>query len=176
MISIITPTLNAAGSIESLLGSLKNVAGRYEHIVVDGGSSDATVAIAEQYGSLIVDAPGSSIYEAQNIGLSHASGDWVYFIGADDTIVSLSEPSGFYGLVWGKLIEHLDTPMHSQRQQSILYPRAVFPEGGIPITHPVYSDVVFRNGLLRSGVQYIRVDDVFAKIGMAGFSSRYKHG
>ena len=46
-ISVIIPTLNEAASLEKTLDAIKNLCANIEIIVVDGGSGDATVAIAE---------------------------------------------------------------------------------------------------------------------------------
>jgi glycosyltransferase involved in cell wall biosynthesis len=58
-ISIIIPALNEEASIGETLESLQNFE-RAEIILVDGGSTDATVAIAENYKAKILHAPRGS--------------------------------------------------------------------------------------------------------------------
>ena len=56
----------------------------YEHIVVDGGSRDNSIAVAENAGARVIAAPGSSIYEAINIGLTEARGRFICLLNTDD--------------------------------------------------------------------------------------------
>ena len=86
MITVITPTLNAASLLPGLCESIR-AAGGCEHIVIDGGSTDATTALAESLGCRVIHAPGTDIYQAQNIGIATATRDWLFFAGADDFIL-----------------------------------------------------------------------------------------
>lgn len=83
-ISIVIPTLDEADSIAETLDALKNFAA--EIIVVDGGSSDATVSIAENYDVKILHSPCGRGTQLQ-IGGDAATGDVLWFVHAD-TIVS----------------------------------------------------------------------------------------
>lgn len=87
-ISIITVSYNAEATIgraiESVLcQSYKNL----EYIVIDGASTDQTTAILDRYSQeicMIMSEPDHGIYDAMNKGIRHATGDYVYFLGADD--------------------------------------------------------------------------------------------
>src|ERR1700731_460066 len=57
LISIIVPVLNEAAGIERFLRCLRKRAGNAEVIVVDGGSSDATVGLARNHCNRCLDAP-----------------------------------------------------------------------------------------------------------------------
>jgi glycosyltransferase involved in cell wall biosynthesis len=58
-----------------------------EIILVDTGSEDGTVAIAERHGARVVHFPWTeSFSEARNVSLDHATGDWIFWMDADDTI------------------------------------------------------------------------------------------
>jgi glycosyltransferase involved in cell wall biosynthesis len=65
---------------------LDTVAFADERIVVDGGSRDHTVAIAEQKGARVVGHPFSGFGAQKNYALSLASGDWVLSIDADERV------------------------------------------------------------------------------------------
>jgi len=80
-LSIIIPTLNEADKLGAALESLRP--GRdLEVIVADGGSSDATVAIAEKGGVRVVSSrPGRGLQ--QNAGAAAAAGEILLFLHAD---------------------------------------------------------------------------------------------
>lgn len=83
--SIITPLLNRAVMLPVALQSLvvqQPIA--FEHIVVDGGSTDGAREIALKSGADVIDAPGSSIYDALNIGIDRAQGEIVCLLNSDD--------------------------------------------------------------------------------------------
>src|SRR5262249_45124790 len=49
-----------------------------EIVVVDTGSSDRTVEIAESFGARVVHFPwNGSFADARNVSIEHASGDWI---------------------------------------------------------------------------------------------------
>lgn len=89
-ISIITVCFNAANTIADTLESVAVQTHPYtEHIVVDGASSDDTVAIARRYKhvSRLLSEPDKGIYDAMNKGLGLATGDVIGFLNADDAYV-----------------------------------------------------------------------------------------
>lgn len=77
--------LNRAAMLREMLVSLRKQGDAcFEHIVIDGGSTDGSQGIARDAGALVIEAPGSSIYEALNIGLARTSGEIVGFLNSDD--------------------------------------------------------------------------------------------
>ena len=87
-ISVITVSYNSALTI---LDTIRSVAVQnhvdFEHIVVDGKSTDATVQIARenQHSKLeIASESDDGIYDAMNKGLKLATGDVLGFLNADD--------------------------------------------------------------------------------------------
>jgi glycosyltransferase len=87
-ISIITATWQCADTVGDCLASVagQTYADR-EHIVIDGASSDGTLAVLEAHRpqlAALVSEPDSGIYHALNKGLALASGDIVGFLHADD--------------------------------------------------------------------------------------------
>jgi tetratricopeptide (TPR) repeat protein len=59
-----------------------------EIIVVDTGSTDRTVEIAESYGAKVFhQAWEGNFSKARNISLSHATGDWIFIIDADERMI-----------------------------------------------------------------------------------------
>lgn len=84
--SVIIPTLNESEFIVRAIRSAQ-LAGAAEIIVVDGGSSDATVGLAESQGASIVhSAPGRGIQ--LNAAANEASQDFLLFLHADNWLSS----------------------------------------------------------------------------------------
>ena len=85
LVSMVIPTLNEEAYLERCLISLRTQkrCGTFEIIVVDGGSSDATVMIARKYADKIVIAPEKSPSIQRNLGAKMAEGDLLAFIDAD---------------------------------------------------------------------------------------------
>jgi len=85
--SVIVPTLHEEKAIERTLCSLemaKNKSGHIvEMIVVDGGSEDNTVKIANKYTKKVVFPKERGIGRARNFGAMHADGDVLIFLDAD---------------------------------------------------------------------------------------------
>jgi len=82
VLSIIIPTLNAAGELPATLTALKAAGQPHEVIVADGGSVDATPVIAAEAGALFTAAAGGRGPQLA-AGADAASGDWLLFLHAD---------------------------------------------------------------------------------------------
>ena len=84
-LSVVIPTLDAARSLPAALAAVGagRAAGLLREVVIaDGGSADATVAIAEAAGAVVVRAPrGRGAQLAA--GAAAASGEWLCFLHAD---------------------------------------------------------------------------------------------
>jgi len=87
-ISLITVVYNAEDTISRCIESV--IAQNYpslEYIVIDGGSSDHTVQIINNYKKYInvfISEPDKGVYDAMNKGINCASGDIVGMLNADD--------------------------------------------------------------------------------------------
>ena len=77
-------TLNEADNIEACLASLRRVC--QELIVVDSGSRDATVALAEAYGARVIAQPYLGDGPQKNVGPAAASHRWVLSLDADERL------------------------------------------------------------------------------------------
>jgi len=56
-------------------------------IIVDTGSSDQSVNIAESLGAKVLHCSAQSFAEKRNFPLSHVTTDWVFYIDADERVV-----------------------------------------------------------------------------------------
>lgn len=79
MISAIIPTLNAEAHLGACLDALKDAD---ELVVVDGGSSDYTIEVAERRGAKLLCAATGRGHQLR-AGAKAADGDWLLFVHAD---------------------------------------------------------------------------------------------
>lgn len=84
-LSIIIPVYNEADIIAETVDEVKKRAGKsvLEIIIVDGGSSDATVEKAESTGAKVISSPKKGRAAQMNYGAEQAKGDILYFLHAD---------------------------------------------------------------------------------------------
>ena len=98
--TVVTCTYNAERTVKTTLDSVMGQTWRnVEHIIMDGGSADGTVAIAGAYKAesdatdrghevVIVSEPDNGLYDAMNKALGRATGDYVVFMNAGDSYPS----------------------------------------------------------------------------------------
>jgi glycosyltransferase involved in cell wall biosynthesis len=88
LVSVIIPTYNCAPYLSEAIDSVLLQAGvNMEIIVVDDGSTDNTKEVVEKYRgriTYITQVPGRGASAARNLGIQHASGEWIAFQDADD--------------------------------------------------------------------------------------------
>jgi glycosyltransferase involved in cell wall biosynthesis len=87
-ITVITVAWNAAATIGDTLRSVAaQDHGDVEHLVIDGGSTDATAAVFAANagaGASLFSEPDDGLYDAMNRGIARSSGDLIGFLNADD--------------------------------------------------------------------------------------------
>ncbi len=87
-ISIITVAYNSSATIETTLDSVQAQGyPELEYIVVDGGSTDATLDTVRKYPELVtqlISEPDRGIYDAMNKGVQRATGEVVGILNSDD--------------------------------------------------------------------------------------------
>lgn len=168
--SIIVPTFNAAATLENCLESIvRQTYSELELILVDGASTDRTLDIANSFGAglgdrlVIHSGPDQGPYDAMNRGVRMATGEWLLFLGADDTLLEPNtlervadfirghEPSD---LVYGDVVMRSTGARHAGAfdldrllfetnlcHQSIFYRRKLFDGiGPYNLRYPVWAD------------------------------------
>jgi len=87
LVSIVTPTFNSARYISRCIESvLSQDYPRIEYLVMDGASTDGTVAVLDRYAGRLqyVSAPDKGAADALNNGFARSSGQIVAWLNADD--------------------------------------------------------------------------------------------
>ncbi len=115
LISIITVTYNAASTLPATLRSVgEQTCRNFEHLIIDGASTDATLQLVDE--AAITEArafssPDKGLYDAMNKGLAKARGEYVVFLNAGDsfhaptTLQSIADAikeNDFPGVVYGQ--------------------------------------------------------------------------
>ena len=82
-LSVVLITLNAAGQ---LAACLESVAFADEIVVVDSGSTDGTVALAERFGARVIHQPWLGFGPQKQFAVEAARHDWVLCLDADERV------------------------------------------------------------------------------------------
>jgi glycosyltransferase involved in cell wall biosynthesis len=137
IVSIITVCYNCQDTIEKTIESvISQTYQNIEYIIIDGGSTDATLAAIGCFNSrisLVISEKDSGIYDAMNKGLRHARGEIIYFLNSGDhvfaqdtieKIVAVFHENPGISLVHGDAVMYGETPDEYQsmgRKNPIIY-------------------------------------------------------
>lgn len=189
-ISIIIVTYNAAGTLQACLDSI--YAQKYpaiELIVIDGQSTDGTVKILEENAARFAywkSEKDAGIYDAMNKGLTHVTGGWVYFLGADDVLFAdftalayelKDDKTIYYGRVMtlgGPTIpvNAYGFAKYGLCHQAMIYPKAVFDNRKFDTRYKISADYAFNLALFNSGeYSFVFKDHLVANFNQTGVSS-----
>lgn len=116
LFSIITVTYNAQDTILRTLKSADRQTCRlYEHLIMDGASSDSTLQIVNGFANQdrirLFSQPDKGTYDAMNKGIANANGDYLIFLNAgdkfhsDDTLQRIADAimaNDYPGIVYGQ--------------------------------------------------------------------------
>ena len=160
LISIVTPAYNAVEYIAETIRSVqKQSLTDWEHIIIDDGSTDDTVAVAEQVGDArlrVIRQENAGQSAAQNAGLAAAKGARIVMLDADDLMLdeafqrlsdaldAKADAVVAYGKSW--LIDPEGRPSGV---------RQVLPEG---IVMMGLEDILCRNRIVSGGAAMIRAE------------------
>jgi rSAM/selenodomain-associated transferase 2 len=172
MLSVIVPTLDEASVIAVTLAAAR-VPGCGELIVVDGGSSDDTLAIARRLADRVLSAPRGRAAQ-MNAGARAAGGDVLLFLHADtrlpaDYAGAIARALADEGVIGGRFDVRLDAPGLAYRvleraisarsrltrvatgDQAMFVRRETFARvGGFPLL-PLMEDLALARALKRVG-------------------------
>lgn len=92
-LSVIIPCYNAGRYLEDCVRSvLSQSMADFEMLLVDDGSKDDTLPLCRKLAAqdsriVVFHQENAGVSAARNLGLSHAKGDWVLFVDADDLVL-----------------------------------------------------------------------------------------
>jgi len=171
-VSVVVPTLNEERVLAATLEWARQP-GVQEIIVVDGGSCDATAAVAAQHADLVLSAPRGRAAQ-MNAGAAHARGDILLFLHADTRLPdgfadAVSAACGDSAVVGGRFDVNLEpsSPLIrltgelinrrsrltriSTGDQAIFIRRAVFEQLGGYADIPLMEDIDLSRRMKRAG-------------------------
>lgn len=173
-LSVIVPARNAAALLDECLGSIAR-SEPAELIVVDGLSSDDTVAVARRHGARVLSDGGRGVAAARLIGVRAATCDRVALVDADVVLgdgaladlLDEFERDGYTGLqaglhsvggpgYWGRALAHHHRTGRSRRWFGLvatLFDRSVLLEHGLDERFLSGEDIELRRRLARAGAR-----------------------
>ena len=191
-ISIIIPTHNAASTLQNCLDSIyKQKHPALEIIVIDGNSTDNTVEIIEKNSGFITywnSEKDDGVYDAMNKGLNYITGQWVYFMGADDELLpgfsaiaaDLTDPQAiYYGNVFAEGAKRLGELTRYQFAKygpyhlTMIYPAAVFAKYKFNNSYKISADFALTLKLCGDkSFRFIYKDHILANFNHTGLSGQ----
>lgn len=147
--SIIMPLFNSGKTLQQTLDSISSQSFKnIELVFVDGGSADDTQLIVSNFRKTgqaavqFISEPDKGIYDAMNKGIDLATGEWLYFIGGDDTLADASVLQKVYDAIGDQNID-------------LIYGNVTGMASGIKYADDTLSKVLSR-GIHHQGVFYKR--------------------
>lgn len=161
LISIITVVYNGEQYLEQAIQSVVNQTyDNVEYIIIDGGSTDATLDIIKKYDGVIdywISELDNGVYDAMNKGIKLFQGDYVLFMGCDDSLYDVlhkvvglfnKKSLSYYGsVVLSKNNKKYDGRFYSLKlflknipHQAIFYSRLVFDEFDFNVKYVAVAD------------------------------------
>jgi rSAM/selenodomain-associated transferase 2 len=171
LLSIVVPVLNEEAALPALCTHLLAFAQQgHEVLLVDGGSSDATVALARAAGLCVVHSPRGRALQ-MNAGAAQSSGEALLFLHADTRLpanaCALVLDALKSGLIWGRFDVQIDgtspmlrvvgammnlrsrcTSIATGDQAMFMTRKAFLAVGGFP-AQPLMEDIEMSKRLLR---------------------------
>lgn len=195
-VSVVIAAYNVGALIENcILSVLAQTHPYVEIVVVDGGSTDETLPILRKFGERVkwISEKDKGLNDAQLKGVSLASGEWIFFLGADDVLAS---PKAFenlfkacsgqvadYDILTGHALYEDGRLYRSNRPwllrvkncihgQGAVYRRSLFDEKTYDMSLRVYYDYEFNLWALTSGKRFFHTGVLLAVLGCGGHSDK----
>jgi len=199
LFSVIIPAYNSASTIsQSIQSVLSQSFTGYEILMIDGDSTDVTLALAESFNSdkiRILSEKDRGVYDAMNKGIKLAKGQWLYFLGSDDTLYDhsilekisrliLQHPKSriIFGDVFtsDNTIEHFTNYGFTELldrcicHQSIFYHHSLFTDRQYSLQYQIASDWDFNMQVFTRQNHPLYTPQLIARYNLEGLSGKWQ--
>lgn len=199
-ISIIIPTYNSEAVVFNAINSILNQDYSYWEVwVIDGVSNDKTLELVREYAkkdSRIswISERDNGIYDAMNKGIKKAKGNWLYFLGSDDSLYNsrvLSDVSvnlkDDVDIVYGNVVRSTENNIYDGSfdlekiytknicHQAIFIKKSVFYKiGYYNIKFLAYADWDHNmRWMANKKIKHVYIERIIANYNDNGFSSKF---
>jgi len=196
LLSVITAVYNGDATLERAITSVvSQVCARMEFIIIDGGSTDCSIDLLRKYENSIdywISEDDKGIYDALNKGIALATGEWLYFLGADDALADVNVLNAIFsqqydskflygdvvygntGRIYGGGFTKRMLTKENICQQGIFYHVDLFKIlGNFDLKYPLLADWVFNmRAFALSGTKPTHLNVIVAEYSLAGASNR----
>ncbi len=199
LFSVIIPTYNSAKTIsQSIQSVLSQSFTGYEILIIDGASSDGTLAITSTFNSekiKTISEKDRGVYDAMNKGIKLAKGQWLYFLGSDDTLYDGSVLEKISGLirrhpqsriVFGDVFTSANTIegftdygftellQRNICHQAIFYHRSLFAGRQYSLQYQIASDWDFNMQVFTRRNHPLHTPQLIARYNLGGMSGKWQ--
>ena len=173
LVSVIIPVYNGERYLaEAVDSALRQRYRRFEIIVIDDGSTDATPEVVRGYGEQVsgLVQPNQGTAAARNRGVESARGELYAFLDADDVwlehklaaqVIALSSESA-PDVVFGHVEQFVSPDVPEDVRRAIRFPAAPMP-GHLPSTMMVRANAFARVGAFETGLKLAEFAGWFAR-------------
>lgn len=181
--TIVTVCFNACNTISNAIKSvLSQSYDYYEYLIIDGKSTDSTITVIESLKDnhlTYISEPDKGIYDAMNKALQLATGDYLLFLGADDTLYSnqvLNEVANRIedtsSVIYGDVLKLKTGSIYDGKfskwdfgyknicHQSVFYPRSIYKNKKYDIKYNLVADWVYNLELMSDNIPFNYIDVV----------------
>ena len=179
LLSVITPVKNGANWISKCISTVAAIPIPFEHIIVDGYSSDATRKVVSSLGEHCItineSMPGAGMYSAINDGINVSCGKYIAYLNCDDRYlpaslakaIILAERNSFDLLVCSGIIDNQDSFSYF-RTKVPLFPSFFLRNAVIPTVQPsiIFSRRAYDRNPFDTSLKIIGDLDLFMRISL----------
>jgi len=165
LVSILTPSYDQGRFLPDCLASVaRQTYPRIEHVVVDGGSTDGTLAVLEAAGDAVrwTSEPDGGQADAVNKAFSASGGAIVGWVNSDDGLFAVDTVAQVVaafaqhpeaGVVYG------DAALVDESGRILRHHRSRWPTGSLPLVSPIVQPAAFfRRSVIEPEEPLLRVD------------------
>jgi glycosyltransferase involved in cell wall biosynthesis len=199
-LSIVTINFNNSIGLQKTLTCLENQRFKdFQLIVIDGGSTDDSLSIINDFKELIfcaISEPDKGIYNAMNKGKNLSNGDWLLFLNSGDFLFNQNVLFDFIYFInrnknTGDVLYGSTSVLNEMKHpkefldvndfilglpfchQSSFISRKIYNSFHFIESYKVYGDLYFFKNIFLEGYVFIKINLVISNFDCTGISSKF---